>query len=216
MNGSPYEPNTARSRAEDRLGILARVLSLPARAAWGSALLAPVALIGGWTLAASRQPPGYSATRDTISALAAQDATDRWLMTTGFVVLGACHIVTALGFREAAPAGRGLLALGGLLAIGVAIFAEPAATHVPVATASFVALAAWAALAGVPSRRAGLVAAGVLAALLIAFAFTLDSRWTGLTERIVAGGEVLWPLTALALTRLRPSGEASAPRSRPA
>ncbi|MBA2349596.1 MAG: DUF998 domain-containing protein, partial [Solirubrobacterales bacterium] len=110
--------------------------SLAARAAWGSALLAPVALIGGWTLAASRQPASYDATRDTISALAAQGATDRWMMTTGFVVLGACHLVTALGFREAAPAGRAVLALGGLLAIGVAIFAEPAAAHVPVAAGS--------------------------------------------------------------------------------
>ncbi len=184
--------------------------SLAARAAWGSAVLAPIALIGGWTLAASRQPPGYDATRDTISALAAQGAADRWLMTTGFVVLGTCHLVTALGFREAAPAGRGVLAFGGALAIGVAIFAEPAAAHVPVATGSFVALAAWAALAGVPSRRAGFLAAGVLGALLIVFALTLDSGWPGLTERLVAGAEALWPLAALCLTRLgRPRGPAA-------
>ena len=188
------------------------MLTLPARAAWVSAALAPIALIGGWTLAASRQPPGYSTTRDTISALAAQGASDRWLMTTGFVVLGTCHIVTALGFREAAPGGRAVLALGGLLAIGVAIFPEPAVAHVPVAAASFVALAAWAALAGVPSRRAGFSAAGVLGVMLVVLTLTLDSRWTGLSERMVAGGEVLWPLAALALTRLRPSRAASVPR----
>lgn len=182
----------------------ADVPSFTARAAWGSALLAPIALIGGWMLAASRQPPGYDATRDTISALAAQGATDRWIMTTGFVVLGACHLVTALGFREAEPAGRLTLALGGLLALGVAIFAEPAAAHVPVASGSFVALAVWPAFSGVPSRRAGFLAAGALTVLLLAFAFTLGSRWTGLTERLVAGAEVLWPLAALLLTRLGP------------
>ena len=38
---------------------------------WASATAAPVALIGGWTLAATRQPEAYDATRDTISALAA-------------------------------------------------------------------------------------------------------------------------------------------------
>lgn len=121
--------------------------SLAAHAAWGSALLAPVALIGGWTLAASLQPAGYDATRETISALAARDATDSWVMTTGFVALGACHLVTALGFVEARPAGRALLALGGALTLGVAALPQPAALHVPVATASFVALAGWAALA---------------------------------------------------------------------
>ena len=196
----------------EQAAILVPVRSLPARAAWGSTLLAPIALIGGWTLAASRQPPGYDATRDTISALAAQGASDRWLMTTGFVALGACHIVTALAFREAAPAGRVVLAAGGALTIGVAIAAEPSAAHVPVATGSFVALAAWAALAGVPSRRAGVAASGALGVLLVVLAATLDSRWTGLTERVAAGGEVLWPLTALAMTRLRPRSAAPARR----
>lgn len=177
--------------------------SLASRAAWGSALLAPIVLIGGWTAAAARQPAGYDATRDTISALAAQDASDRWLMTTSFAVLGACHIVTALGFREAAPAGRGVLVLGGALAIGVAIFPEPAAAHVPVATGSFVALAAWPVLARVPTRRAGLVASVVLGALLVVLGLSLDSRRTGLTERVAAGAEAVWPLAALTLTRLR-------------
>ncbi|HEY3751971.1 MAG TPA: hypothetical protein VGL80_22540 [Pseudonocardiaceae bacterium] len=42
-----------------------------------SSVVAPVAMIGGWVLAASLQPPGYSAVRDTISALAAEGA--RWV-----------------------------------------------------------------------------------------------------------------------------------------
>ena len=44
------------------------------RITWVSASLAPVAFIGGWTLAATRQPAAYDATRDTISALAAHGA----------------------------------------------------------------------------------------------------------------------------------------------
>ena len=63
------------------------------RTALVSAALAPVALIGGWTLAATRQPEAYDATRDTISALAAVGAEDRWVMTTGFLVLGGWMLV---------------------------------------------------------------------------------------------------------------------------
>ena len=57
-----------------------------------SAGVAPVALIGGWSLAASRQPASYHAVEETISALAAHGATDRWIMTAGLALLGLCHI----------------------------------------------------------------------------------------------------------------------------
>jgi uncharacterized protein DUF998 len=63
----------------------------------GSSGLAPVALIGGWTWAAALQGPGYDSLRDTISALAARDATDRGVMTAGLAVLGLCHLATAAG-----------------------------------------------------------------------------------------------------------------------
>ncbi|MBA2310412.1 MAG: DUF998 domain-containing protein, partial [Pseudonocardiales bacterium] len=50
---------------------------------WGvlSSAAAPVLLIGGWTVAAVRQPAVFDSTVDTISALAALDATDRVVMT---------------------------------------------------------------------------------------------------------------------------------------
>jgi len=168
-----------------------------------SAALAPVALIGGWTLAASRQPAAYDATRDTISALAAVGADDRWVMTTGFVVLGACHVVTALGLTEARPLGRLVLGAGGVAVLGVAVLAEPAAAHVPVATASFVALSLWPALSRVPSRRAGWVASGVLSALLVWFAVELGGPRSGLSERVVAGAQAVWPLAAARALRRR-------------
>ncbi len=132
------------------------------RWALASAALAPVSLIGGWTLAAARQRGGFDATRDTISALAALDATDRWVMTAGIAVLGGCHVVTALGLPEARPLGRLLLGAGGVTAVLVAALPQPSAGHFPVATASFVALAVWPAFSDLPSRRAGVAASAGL------------------------------------------------------
>lgn len=166
-----------------------------------SASLAPVALIGGWTVAASRQSASYDATRDTISALAAHGATDRWVMTTGLAVLGACHLVTALGLDDAALLGRALLGLGGATAIGVAALPQPDPGHFPVATTSFVALALWPALSGLPSRRAGLLATAGLAASIGWLALELDGDLLGLSERVAAGAEALWPLAAVLAVR---------------
>lgn len=166
-----------------------------------SATLAPIALIGGWTVAAARQPASYDATRDTISALAAAGATDRWVMTLGFVVLGVCHIVTAVGLGGARLWGRALLGLGGVAALLVAALPEPSAGHVPAAALSFVALAVWPAASGLPTRAAGWMAAAVLAGLLVWFGLELDSERTGLAERVVAGAQALWPLACVLLIR---------------
>ena len=170
---------------------------------WVSATAAPVALIGGWTLAATRQPEAYDSTRDTISALAAHGADDRWLMTAALAVVGGCHVVTAYGFEEAAPLGRVLLGLGGVATGLVAVFAEPSEAHFPVATASFVLLAVWPAASGVPTPRAGWVAAGAMSALLAWFGTELGGERVGFVERVAAAAESLWPLAAVALTARR-------------
>ena len=176
------------------------------RAAWVSAVLAPVALIGGRTVAAAVQPVPYDSLRDTVSALARVDQPHRWVMTTGIVLLGIAHVVTALGFREARPAGRAVLGLGGLFSIGVALFALPSGQHEPVATVSFVALAVWPALSGVPTRPTSITATAVMLVLLVVFGLGLDGGLVGLSERVLAGVESLWPLLALLSTRL---GESS-------
>ncbi|VXC39824.1 DUF998 domain-containing protein [Nocardioides sp. AX2bis] len=188
------------------------------RTALVSAALAPVALIGGWTLAATRQPAAYDATRDTISALAAVGADDRWVMTTGFVVLGGCHVVTALGLTEAHRLGRVVLGAGGVAALGVAVAAEPSAAHVPVATASFVALSLWPGLSGLPGRRSGWAATVVLGGLLGWFSLELGGPRSGLAERVVAGAQVLWPLAVVLALRARgrTSRRAAGPAARPA
>ena len=75
------------------------------RWALASAIAAPVAMIGGWTLAAARQP-SFDPAQETISALAASTATDPWIMTTGLAITGVAHLVTAAGCDRspAAPA----------------------------------------------------------------------------------------------------------------
>ncbi len=170
-----------------------------------SASLAPVALIGGWTAAAARQPPSYDAVRDTISALAEHGAADRWIMTAGLAVLGVCHLVTASGLSEATPAGRVLLAVGGAATVVVAMAPQPSVGHVPAAAVGFVALAVWPAAAGVPGRRSAFLASAVLLALLVWSAAELrGGELVGVSERFLAGAQALWPLlVVLCVFRLR-------------
>ncbi|MFC0005309.1 DUF998 domain-containing protein [Micromonospora siamensis] len=183
-----------------------------------SAATAPTLLIGGWTLAAARQPGGFDAVTGTISALAGHDATDRWIMTVALAGLGLCHLVTAAGLRPARPAGRALLALGGAATLAVAALPLPAgggssAPHATAAAVAFGALALWPALAvagrRAPDRAAGLsTGTGTTAAaalLLLVGWFTVElvggGDRIGLAERLAAGAEALCPL--LVVLRLR-------------
>ncbi len=168
-----------------------------------SAALAPVALVGGWTVAGRLQPDSYDPVRDTISALAARDAAVPGVMTAGLLVLGGCHLVTAAGLTEAERAGRLVLAAGGIATVLVAVFPQPSPGHVPAATAAFVALAAWPALTSVPGRRRAVAAAVTLTGLLAWLALEVrGGDLLGLSERVVAGAQALWPLAAVAAARL--------------
>src|ERR1700677_2147993 len=95
---------------------------------WGlvSSAVAPVLLVGGWTLAAGRQPGSFDAVTATISSLAAEGATDRWVMTLALVGTGACHVITGLALRPAALPGRLILMTGGAATVLVATFPETA------------------------------------------------------------------------------------------
>ncbi|WP_203819132.1 DUF998 domain-containing protein [Paractinoplanes ferrugineus] len=173
-----------------------------------SAAAAPVVLIGGWSVAAQRQPRGYDSTVATISSLAARDANDRWLMTLALVGVGVCHGVTALGLSRAAPAGRIALGVGGVATVLVACFPLPASgsapAHAVAAGAAFGALAVWPAFAWrrgrgpVALRPVVSVAAAVaLLGLVGWFAFTLSAGGrVGLAERVAAGAQACWPLVA--------------------
>lgn len=160
----------------------------------------PVFLIGGWTLAARLQAGGFDAVTDSISALAARGADHRGVMTAALVGTGLCHLGTALALRAAARPGRLVLALGGLATLGVAAFPLPAEggspAHAVTAGVAFVSLAGWPALA---RGRAGLVASVVLGALVAWFFAELlgGGDRVGLSERVAAGAQALWPLAAV-------------------
>jgi hypothetical membrane protein len=184
---------------------------------WGrlSSLLAPVLLIGGWTLSASLQPGGFDSVTGTISELAGYDAASRWVMTLGIAGTGLCHLVTAAALHPAARAGRVVLAAGGVFTLLVAAFPLPAgggssAAHSGVAFVAFVLLTTWPAFSArrsvrgfVPGglrRPVALTAFAVLGLATLAFFAAVLLGWAqvGLLERVVAGGQALWPLAVVA------------------
>jgi hypothetical membrane protein len=185
---------------------------------WGlvSATAAPVLLIGGWTAAAAHQHGGFDPVVETISALAARGATDRWIMTAALTGLGVCHVVTALSLRPARTVGRVALGAGGLATLLVAAFPLPAddsgsTAHGLAAGTSFLALAVWPALAIRGSAHAATVlrpavalpAAAVLLGLVTWFGAELaaDRGLVGLSERAAAGAQAIWPLATVVLAR---------------
>jgi Protein of unknown function (DUF998) len=109
--------------------------------------MAPVLLIGGWTLAAALQPRPFNAVASTISSLAAVGAADRRVMTLALLAVGACDVMTGLALRPAALPGRLILIAGGITGMLVAANPEPAsggsAQHAFWATAGFLGLAVW-------------------------------------------------------------------------
>lgn len=183
-----------------------------------SSAAAPVLLIGGWTVAAYRQPAGFDSTVDTISALAGLGATDRWLMTAALAAVGICHVITAWGLTAAAVPGRVVLALGGVATALVAAFplpvAGPAPVHAVVAGFAFVLLAVWPAVAWrrheprhpvlrpVVSAGAALVLLGLVGWFTVTL--TTGDR-TGLAERVAAGAQACWPLIVTWSLRRRPA-----------
>ena len=168
---------------------------------WAAAGLAPVALLVAALLGSARQVVAYSAVHNTISMLAARAATDRWIMTAGLAVLGACYTVIAIGLVGANALGRWLLALGGVATMLVAASPQPSEAHVPAAGTAFVALALWPILSGLPNRVVSASVTVLLVVLLVWFGFELDGSWIGLTERFLAGAQALWPLVLLLLLR---------------
>jgi hypothetical membrane protein len=157
------------------------------------------------------QPPSFDPVADTVSALAALGATDRWLMTLVFVVVGACDVVTGMALRPAAAVGRLILIAGAIAGMLVAANPEHAGSgsvpHTVWAALGFAGLAAWPSGAWRRGRsvawglRRG-VCFGVVAVqliLLVWFVAELVSGagQVGLAERIVGAAQALWPLTVV-------------------
>jgi Protein of unknown function (DUF998) len=86
------------------------VRSSPAVHQWAiiPAGLAPILLTGAYLIAGIFQPASYSPMRKTISMMAGQAGTDRWIMTGGIFLAGCCYLVTAAGLAGVrAPARTG-------------------------------------------------------------------------------------------------------------
>jgi hypothetical membrane protein len=183
---------------------------------WGvvSAALAPVLMVGGWTVAASLQPQyaQYDPVADTVSALAAPGATDRWVMTATFLLVGACYIVTALALRPARTAGRLILIAGAVGGMLVAFNPEHPGQAYPVphiiaASVGFAGVALWPAWAwrrgsAVPWALRPAAAAAAVAVLLTPVAWfgtelILGAGQAGLAERTAGAAQAIWPLTVI-------------------
>ena len=107
------------------------VRSRPAARPWAiiSAGLAPVLLTGTYLIAGILQPASYSPVRTTISAMAGQAGTDRWVMTGGIFLVGGCYLVTAAGLTGVRASARALLAVAGMADIGIAASPNPPAAR---------------------------------------------------------------------------------------
>jgi hypothetical protein len=186
---------------------------------WGvvSSAAAPVLMAGGWTAAGALQPHSYSPIADTVSALAAVGAPDRWVMTLTFLVVAACDVVTGLALRPARTPGRVILIAGAVAGLLVAANPEQPGTNYPLPHIIFgavgcAALVAWPAGAwrrGAPvpwGLRPGVSAGAVavLLALLVWFGAELIAAGgqAGLAERVFGAGQALWPLAVVVSCRL--------------
>jgi hypothetical membrane protein len=187
--------------------------SLPRVPWWGlaAAVVAPVALVGGWWWSATLTP-GYDPIRQPVSDLAAGDAPTRWLMTAALVVTGVAYIVAAVGLRPADGAGRGLLGVGGgavLLTawISNATPGRNAVGHMIATYLAFVTLTVWPAVIArnrpdaplVLRRRFGQVVAlglGVLVLLTVA-EIVVGGSTLGLRERTLTTAQALVPLVVV-------------------
>jgi hypothetical membrane protein len=191
----------------DRPGLLRGGRPVPA---WtvGTALLAPVALVGGWLIAGALQPPSYSPMRQTMSVLAGQSATDRWVMTAALLLVGNCQIATGAGLIGVRLPARILLILTGLSTLGVAATPEPAtgrtSRHLAFAVSCVVTTVVWPVLVARPApAQSWILSACGCATVTVVFAGL--SCWLliaardgsgdlGMVERLTAAVQGLFPL----------------------
>lgn len=186
---------------------------------WGvvSSVMAPVLLVGGWTVATRLQPPSFDAMGDTVSALAAIGAASRWVMTLTFLFVAVCDLLTAAALRPAGPAGRLVLVAAALAGMLVALNPQHlggSLSHAIWATIGFCGMTLWPAGAwrrgsSVPWGLRPAVCACAVAALLALTAWFAAELVTGaghagLAERALGLGQALWPL-AVVLTCRFPS-----------
>jgi len=197
------------------------VRSSPAVHPWAiiSAALAPVLLTGAYLIAGIFQPASYSPVRTTISVMAGQAGTDRWIMTGGLLLVGGCYLVTAAGLTGVRSSARALLVVAGLAGIGIAVSPVPASgatpRHLAWTVLGAVTTAVWPAFAARRTSPRPLIltvygSAAVTAVFIALLGWLLietrDGSVLGLAERLTSSVQTCWPfIVAVALRRtLRP------------
>jgi hypothetical protein len=213
--------STALWRARRRpIPVAWPVRSSPAVHQWAiiSAGLVPILLTGAYLIAGIFQPASYSPMRQTISVMAGQAGTDRWIMTCGIFLVGCCYLVTAAGLAGVRAPARTLLIVAGLAGIGIAASPETASgatpRHLAWTVLGAVTTAVWPAFA---ARRAsprplilsvyGSAAVTAVFVALLGWLFieTRDGSVLGLAERVTSSIQTSWPfIVALALRRTGP------------
>jgi len=185
-----------------------------ARWAVVSTALAPLAMLSAWLVAETLQPPSYSPLGSSISGLAALGATDRWIVTSALLVVGACYFVTAACLPGLRRSARMVLLITGLSGIGIAACPQPVhgtnPQHLVWTALGAVALAVWPAFTArrAPSQplllrpRAAAAVTVVSVALLIwLVAETQGGSALGLAERLVTGLQMTWPFIVILALR---------------
>ena len=216
-SGLALRPGAASATTEpsraDRSGLVRAGRPVPGWAV-GTALMAPVVLVGGWLIAGALQPASYSPMRQTMSVLAGQSGTERWVMTAALLLVGSCQIATGAGLIGVRPPARLVLMLTGLSTLGIAATPEPAtgptASHLAFAGSCVVTTAVWPVLV---ARRAPAQSwiLGVYGCTTVTVIFAGLSCWLlvaardggdalGAVERLTSAIQGLFPLVvALAL-----------------
>jgi Protein of unknown function (DUF998) len=220
-------PPAAEQLPVDLWGLLRPGQPVP-RWTIGTALLAPVVLVGGWLIADVLQPASYSPMQQTVSVLAGLSGTDRWIMTAALLLVGSCQIATGAGLTAVRMPARILLILTGLSTLGIAASPEPAggptSRHLAFAVSCVVTTAVWPVLVArrAPARpwilsvcgcaTVTVIFAGLSCWLLVAARDGVGDL--GMVERLTSAAQGLFPfVVALALGRkLRPTASPAPPR----
>jgi hypothetical membrane protein len=180
-----------------------------------SAGLSPILLSGAWMVAGARQPSSYSPVHQTVSVLAGQAATDRWIVTGALFMVGFCHFVTAAGLTGLRLSARILLAVAGASGVGIAVSPEPAhgstPQHLAWTALGAVTIAVWPAF--IAERRSprptilSIYRCATVTAVFLALLgwLVFETQWggaLGLAERTYVSAETTWPfIVAVALRR---------------